>query len=396
MKKDAEGVIRTARTHMLFKHPFFAHLAMKLNLVEVTDMQKASGLSTAAVDGRNLYYNPEFIMSLDKDENVFLVAHEVLHCVFHHLTRRYDRDPKLYNMACDYVINASLIESGMKMPKVGLYDPKYLGWTSEDVYEDLIQNNVTPKPTLDVHPGDPGYPSNPGEEGEGRNGRKLSEEEAKDLEDFWKNNLVEAAVASAGKVPAGFERLIDELLNPKVDWREFLQITLQSCIRNDYTWMIPNKRTFGTGITMPSMDTNDHVEIAVAIDTSGSISKDMLTDFLSEIKGIMDQFTSYTIHIACFDTDVHSPVTFTEETDLTEYELAGFGGTDFMAWWNYAMEQEWYTDVQKVIFFTDGYPFGDWGPPEHDAPDTVWVVHGEGRNEGPYGVTVFYDEHRRD
>lgn len=407
---EAKKAIVLARTSMLFNHAFFGNLAMKLQTVEVADEGKGSLFKTAAVDGKNLYYNADFILSLNEDERVFLVAHEVLHCVFGHLVRRHDRDPQLFNMACDYVINAMLIESKMKMPQVGLYDPKYLDWSAEDVYDDLIKNGVEAKPTLDCHAGDPGFPGmDAGSGGDGDDqdgdgngkpqmgkagaGKGLSEEEKSELEDYWKQNLAQAAAAvGAGNVPGNLKRLIDDFLEPKMDWREVIQVHIKSCVRNDYSWLKPNKRTFGAGITLPSMDMDDGIEVAVAIDTSGSVSGDMLRDFLSEIKGIMDQFSSYKIHIACFDTQIHNPETFSEEDDLVEYQLGGGGGTDFMAWWDFAKNQPWIEDVDKILFFTDGMPWGQWGI--EDLCETIWIVHGS-NNEAPFGTTVFYEDHKK-
>ena len=95
----------------------------------------------------------------------------------------------------------------------------------------------------------------------------MSEEERRKLEDDWKDNIIQAAQA-AGDVPLGIQRLIRELTEPKMDWKQMLQMHLQSCVRTDYTWMRPNKRTFGTGITLPSMDMDDMVEVFIAIDTS--------------------------------------------------------------------------------------------------------------------------------
>ena len=217
--RDQEALdnLTTARVALLLKKPFFGVLALNLELVEV-DQKTAERMTTAAVDGRHLYYNPEFINSLTKEERMFLVGHEVLHCVYHHLQRRFDRDPKIYNMAADYVINAILMDDGFTKPKIGLYEEKYLNWTTEDVYDDLIKNGAKPKPTLDHHPGDPGYPGDEEEDGEGG----MSEEELKKLEDEWKDNIIQAAQA-AGNVPAGIQRLIRELTEPKMDWKQMLQ-----------------------------------------------------------------------------------------------------------------------------------------------------------------------------
>ena len=393
--QEALDLLTVARVSLLLKKPFFGVLALNLELIEV-DQKLAERMTTAAVDGKRLWYNPEFIKTLTKDELMFLIGHEILHCVYDHIYRRFDRDPQIYNMAADYVINAILMDDGFVKPKIGLYEEKYLNWITEDVYDDLIQNNASPKPTLDHHPGDPGYPG----EGEGGNGSGeeesgnggMTDEEKRKLQDEWRDNVIQAAQA-AGDVPLGIQRLIRELTEPRMDWKQMLQMHLQSCIRTDYTWLRPNKRTFGQGITMPSMDLDDMVEVAIAIDTSGSVSQEMLQDFLTEVKGIMDSFSAYKIHIACFDTQLHSPATFESEDDLLTYELAGFGGTDFMAWWRWAEQQPWVGDVRKCLFFTDGYPGGDWGI--EDLLDTLWIIHGS-NNEGPFGQTVFYEDHKKE
>lgn len=384
--QEAHDLLTVARISLLIKQPFFGVLAMNLEMIEVTE-KEAERMSTAAVDGRRLWYNPKFIKSLTEEEIKFLIGHEILHCVYNHLKRRFDRDPKLYNMSADYVINATLMEAGFTKPKIGLYEEEYLNWITEDVYDNLIDKNAKPQQTLDCHPGDPGYPGDDdGEEG------GMSDEERRKLEDDWKDNLIQAAQA-AGDVPLGLQRLIKELTDPRMDWKQMLQMHLQSCVRTDYTWMKPNKRTFGMGITMPSMDMDDMVEVCVAIDTSGSVSQEMLQDFLSEIKGIMDTFSGYKIHIACFDTEVHNYALFETDDDLMSYELGGGGGTDFMCWWNWAAEQDWIGDVRKCLFFTDGFPFGDWGI--DNLVDTLWIVHGS-NNEGPFGHTVFYDDHKKE
>lgn len=395
--QEAADLLTIARVSMLLKQPFFGVLALNLELIQVDEVL-AKRMTTAAVDGKRLWYNPEFVKTLTKDQLMFLVGHEVLHCVYNHLVRRYDRDPKIYNMAADYVINAILVEAGFSMPDIGLYEEKYLNWITEDVYDDLIDKNAKPEQTLDHHPGDPGYPGDDGEgTGEGDDGESkgeggMSEEERRKMEDEWKDNVIQAAQA-AGDVPLGIQRLIRELTEPRMDWKQMLQMHLQSCIRTDYTWMRPNKRTFGMGITLPSMDMDDMVEICVAVDTSGSVSVEMLQDFLSEIKGVMDAFSGFKIHMACFDTELHNYQLFESEDDLMSYELKGFGGTDFMAWWRWAEDQPWIGDVRKCLFFTDGYPYGDWGI--EDLVDTLWIVHGS-NNEGPFGHTVFYEDHKKE
>lgn len=407
-------IMSAGRYYMMKHFPFFAYLLFNLEVIELTDKTNPWKLQTAAVDGKHFWYNPKFIEEIYQEglkeskqianqKVAFLCAHEVMHCALGHLGRRIDRDPKIWNMACDYAINSMLVDAGISMPKVGLYDSKYKGLSSEVIYDDLIKNpnKTKDKRTLDSHNGDNDFP---GQNGDGQNGdqdgdgedngpgSELSAEELKDLKDQWDENMVRAAQSvEAGQIPAGFDRLIKQITEPKVVWNEYLTQVVHSLVRNDYTWRIPNKRVFANGITMPSLDYDDEIEIAIAMDMSGSIGQDDASCFLGEIKSIMDQFSGYKIHIACFDTQLYNPATFTDENDLEDYIPKGGGGTDFMCWWDWAAKQEWYDTVGTVIFFTDGYPNGTWGPGVEKSPNTVWLVKGS-EQVAPYGTTIIYEK----
>jgi predicted metal-dependent peptidase len=145
---------------------------------------------------------------------------------------------------------------------------------------------------------------------------------------------------------------------------------------------------------MPGMNPGEEINIGVAIDTSGSISQQMLIDFLSEVQGCMESFTAYKIHVFCFDTAVHNPVQYNSDDirSIAEYELSGFGGTDFEPIFEYMKENE--VEPDRLIVFTDGYPFGSWGDP--DLVDTLWVIHGSTSIEAPFGQTAYYDECKND
>lgn len=405
----ASEIMTAGRFYMMQKFPFFAYLLFNLEVIELTEETNTWKLQTAAVDGKRFWYNPKFIQEIYQEglkeskeianqKVAFLCAHEVMHCALHHLTRRIDRDPQIWNQAADYAINGMLVKAGISMPKIGLYDAKYDGWSAEVIYDDLMKNpNKTKgKSTLDVHAGEPGFPGQ-GENGGGGEGDEdgpgsgLSEEQLNDLKDSWEEAMVRAAQSvAAGDIPVGMERLIKQITEPKIKWNEYINQVIQSLIRSDYTWRIPNKRTFAGGITLPSLDYDDQIEIAIAIDMSGSIGTEDAACFLGEIKSIMEQFSGYKIHVACFDTKVYNPATFTEDADLEEYVPKGGGGTDFMCWWNWAAKQEWYDTVGTVLFFTDGYPCGQWSPGVEKCPNTVWIIKGSD-NEAPHGVSIIYE-----
>jgi len=395
--------IAQARLKLLFQQPFFGTLTMQLPLVDATD---SGWCDTAAVDGRNIYYNRKFFNDLDIDEMQFVLCHEVLHVALDHFGRRSHRDPSWWNMANDYVINGMLVQDKIgKMPtkkvdvkdedgnanqRVGLYDEKYVGWTSEAVYDDLEKRKVKKQMTLDVHLelGNDGKKS----KGKGKGpGIEISEEELKKIRDEFKNKVLQSAQAAAGKMPASLQRLIDMLVEPKISWRDLLQQNIQSCITDDFTWMRPNRKHMYGGIFLPVLDKDETIDIAVAIDMSGSISDDMAKDFLSEVYGIMNSYNDFTISILCFDTQVYNFQTFTKDNadELLSYECKGGGGTDFNAFWQYWKDEN--IEPKKAVVFTDGFPFGSWGPENYC--DTLWIIT-EGaktRVKPPFGQYAYYD-----
>lgn len=399
--KEAENKLIQARVRMLMRHPFFGQLALRLKLVEASDW-----CPTAAVDGRNFFYNSEFVNSLDPDEVVFLVGHELGHCIFEHFLRREDRQPKLWNMAGDYVINYILQREriGTVINKVKiLLDPKYADWMTEDVYDDILQSGMAPKETLDVHldlggEGNNGKSGSQGQgdqDGEGKGKPSpLSSEERKKLQDELKEAMIQASQgAGAGNVPQEIQRLINTLTEPKMDWRQFIRTSIESNIKNDFTFQRPNRKGWHTGAVLPGMERDQMIDIALSIDTSGSIDQRMLTDFVSEVAGIMEQFSEYRIRIWQFDTRVYSFDEFTHDDgrDMRDYEITGGGGTEFTVNWQFMKDQG--IEPDQFIMFTDGMPWGSWGDPEYC--DTMFLIHTRfgGRDiEAPFGTTVQYEQ----
>jgi len=336
----------------------------------------------------------------------------VLHVALDHFGRRTHRDPSWWNMANDYVINGMLVrdkigkmptkkvadpnekdEQGATAQRVGLYDERYLDWTSEAVYDDLEKRKVKKQMTLDVHIEMGNDNNGKGRQAVDKDGNpiKVSDEALKKLREEMKNKVLQAAQAAAGKMPASLQRLVDDLVDHKINWRDLLQQNIQSCITDDFTWMRPNRKHMYGGIFLPTLDKDDTIDIAIAIDMSGSISDSMAKDFLSEVYGIMNMYNDFTISIICFDTQVYNFQKFTKDSadDLLTYECKGGGGTDFMAFWNYWMDEE--IEPKKAVIFTDGYPYGTWGPDSY--ADTLWIIT-EGhktRVKPPFGQYAYYD-----
>lgn len=404
MRVEVLDNIVVARVGLLLRHPFFGNMATRLRIVAADDW-----CPTAAVDGRNLYYNTQFFNAMDKKEIEFVIAHEILHCVFDHLERRGDRDRMIYNIAADYIVNNLLVRDriGQKPKLVDCFqDFKYDGWTSEEVYDDIF-NKYDEKELealgelLDEHldlDGDGSGGDN--QESEDSNGNKVSKgkpkyskDELRKIRDEIKENMISAAQsAGAGNVPGGVERLIKDLTEPKMNWRQLLRQQIQSTIRNDYTFSRPSRKGWHTGAILPGMNFDQTIDICVSLDMSGSIGDNQAKDFLSEIKGIMEEYKEYNVKIWCFDTAVYNEQDFSADggEDLSDYEIMGGGGTDFMANWNYMKEND--IVPKKFIMFTDGYPWDSWG--DADYCDTIFIVHGHRDKtlKAPFGVTAHYEE----
>jgi predicted metal-dependent peptidase len=383
---------------LLLKASFFGNLATRLKLINADEW-----CATAATDGRNFYYNTRFIEMLRPKEIEFLFGHEVLHCVYDHFGRRGDRDPQLWNIANDYCVNGDLVKHnvGEKITSVPcLYDRKYDGMSSEEVYDALYENATKIDigslldQMIDEHLDGEG--DGDGEENEGKGRPRLSAEDKQAIKDEIKEAMLAAAatVDGAGNLPAGVKRLIQQLTEPQMNWREILRMNLESTIKADYTWMRASRKGWHMDAVMPGQKPDEMIDIAVMLDASGSISPDMLRDFLSEIQGIMDSFPSYKIHVATFDTDCYNPAQYDSDNldSMIDYEVSGGGGTDFDCIFTYLKDQE--ITPRRLIVFTDGYPFGSWGDAEYC--DTTWILHGTTTIVPPWGTHAYYDENKQD
>lgn len=382
--------IIVARIGLLLRHPFFGNMATRLKIVDASDW-----CHTAATDGRHLFYSREFFEKLSNKEIEFVVAHEILHNVFDHIARTESRDKQIWNAAIDYCVNGQLVRDriGDQPKDIKIFhDPKHYGKSAEQIYDEIFddmdgQNLSALGQLLDQHidwEGD-------GENGDGKGRPKYSKEELKKIRDEIREATMAAAqAAGAGNTPAEVQRLIKELTEPKMNWRQILRQQIQSTIRNDYTWIRPSRKAWHVGAVLPGMNYEETIDICISIDMSGSISDRQAKDFLSEIKGIMDEYKDYNIKLWCFDTRVYNEQDFSGQggEDITEYNPVGGGGTDFTVNWEYMKEHD--IQPKKFIMFTDGYPWDSWGDP--DYCDTVFVIHGNNTIVPPFGAHAYYEE----
>ena len=387
--------LTTARVGLLLRHPFFGNLATRLKLVDASDW-----CPTLATDGRTFYYNVGFVDKLTPKQAEFGFAHEVLHNVFDHMGRRDSRDPTLSNIAADYAVNQILKDERIgEVPDwIKIFqDNKYRGWSYEQIYDDVYEraekiDMATLGELLDEHLDGDGEGEGEGDDGPDGNGKgrpKLSAEDKKKIRDEIKEAMVSAAqAAGAGKIPAGVARMISDFTEPKMDWRELLRMNIQSILKSNFSFTRPNRKSQMSGAILPGMMNDETVDVCCGIDMSGSISDKQAKDFISEVKGIMDEYVDFKLKLWCFDTDVYNYAEFTADnaSDILSYEVKGGGGTDFEANFEFMKEND--IEPKRFIMFTDGYPCGSWGPEEYC--ETLFIIHGNDSIVAPYGQTAYY------
>lgn len=405
--------LTVARTRLLLVNPFFGYLIIRMPMVAADGW-----VPTAATDGKHFYYNHAFVDALNDEEVEFLVGHEMLHCVYEHGLRISGRNHGLWNSAADYAINLDLVDF-----KIGrlintvtvLYDTKYRKMSAEDIYDDLFEDFKDQIQKMEGDKGDGSKGSGSGnaelddilkgaideildgssDEGKetdatGKNGPiPMSDEDRAALRDEIREAVINAANnVGADSIPLGIRRMISSLTEPKMNWRELLRAQIESSVVSDYSWLRTSRIGWDIDAVMPGMDTEKSINICVALDTSGSISENMIRDFLSEVSGIMSQFGQYQINLWTFDGKVHNPQTFTSENleDLANYDIQGGGGTLFEVNFAHMKENELVPD--KFIMFTDGYPCDTWGDPNY--VDTIFVIHGNDSIVPPFGMHAYY------
>jgi predicted metal-dependent peptidase len=391
--------LTTARVGLLLKAPFFGNMATRMRLEDASDW-----CPTAATDGRRFFYNVDFVKKLSIKKLEFLFAHEILHAVFDHFGRVGSRDRQLANIAQDFAVNQILVDEriGDKITEVKIcQDNKYRGKAWEEIYDELYeQAEKIPMDQLLKQLGDllDEHLKEGDGQGEGKDGDKnskgrprISKEDAQRIKDEIKEAMIQsAAAAGAGKTPAGIMRLIKDMTEPKINWRELVRQEIQSIVRNDYSFQRPNRKSWHSGAILPGMKEATTIDVAIAMDMSGSIGEADAKVFLSEVKGILDQYEDFKLNLFCFDTEIYNPKEISQDNsyELEEYEPQGGGGTMFEACWEFMKENS--IQPKKFIMFTDGYPCGSWG--DEDYCDTIFIVKGNTSAEAPFGQTVIYEK----
>lgn len=305
-------------------------------------------------------------------------------------------------MACDYAIHSLVAQdhnSEIEMLQENiLYDPKYNNMSAEEIYEQLMDNNVQVQSTIDNH--DVWQQPQNGQSGQG-DGNNEGDNQGNDgnggfddggnTEKDWETAVINAAQSAnakkQGSVPGYFQRMIDKLTNPIKDWRILLREFIEP-EPTDYTFIRPDYRieydVFNCFLPSFNEEEEKVEDIYFWVDTSGSVSDSELNYIYSEVAGAVQQFDRFTGYLGFFDSIAYEPKKFEDFNSLKEIKPVGGGGTDFYAAFEYMKEHD--IHPKCVIMLTDGY--ADF-PPEDiiDCP-VIWLITTKSL-EAPWGRTIY-------
>lgn len=389
--------IDIAQSRTCLKHGFYATPMLSTPIIP-----KKCG--TAATNMKEIFYDPDWFKELDLEEIIFVLCHEVLHILLKHELRRGTRHHRIWNVACDVVINRILVEGKVgTMPPIGIFDKEglYKGMSEEQIYDKLLQQaKSNPKKGKGKGPkkgqqgaGSPGDEKGEGgkpEPGEGSGGDQETNEPGEfegisGLGDDWDGDLeplpadmtkdeivvleraIDGKLAQAaamgrliGKMPGELERILEQLLNPAVPWQDLLRDYMTRVVHEDESWNRRNRRFYD--VYLPAKHNERMAGMTIIGDTSGSIGPDDYARIATEIKAIIEDVNPEFIRVVWADTRVAGvqelkPEDFTGPKDL---KPKGGGGTDMRV----PLEKVVEYDPPIVVLITDGYtPWPDREPP---------------------------------
>jgi predicted metal-dependent peptidase len=372
MTTDLEGRILKAKIEIMTKSVFISTICLSVKHTIRDD------IPTAQTNGLSIEYGSEFINKLSAPELAGLMAHECWHIAYQHLPRRGTRDPYMWNVAGDYVINNMLLAANFSLPPKGLVDPKYgPEWSTDAIYEDLMKNDKEfdfGNVVLDII-GEPAGGS------AGQTDKELADQHTQIVDILVKaHTQSKMAGKDAGEVPQEISRVIDKLINPKIPWPVILQRFLHARVKEEYSWNRKNRRykTY-----MPSLHSYGLGHLIWAIDTSGSQDDDDLRGTLSEIKSVQDMLRPESLTILDCDSKIHNIYSVDHNVDILSLKFSGGGGTRFKPVFDYVAEHP----ADALVYFTDLY--GESELPEVDFP-VLWICNST-HAPSPIGETVYID-----
>lgn len=401
-RPKTQNKLATARTRLILDKPFLGALVLRLPLVAADP----GWCKTASTDARKLYFNPEYIESLDIQETQFVLAKQALHCALSHFARRHHRIRSRWELACDYAVNPLLIHDGLKPPPGTPVEENFEGMTAEEIYHCIDefddessefekpsdslgdegshgpqQNGQSPPPQESSRP-EPD-PENEATQELARQPAELTAQQQEELSIQWQQRLAGAAqqAMQAGKLGGSMARMVDYMLQPKLPWRMLLAKYMTASARDDYSYSRPSSRR-GDPAIFPSLRSTQ-INVAVGLDISGSVDDKDMNEFLSEVDAIKGNMRARITLLPC-DAELAEGVPWIfepwEDIEMPRV-LKGGGGTSFCPVFDWLDGQDQPPDL--LVYFTDGQGTFPGTPPGYPV---IWLV--KGKQAVPWGQRV--------
>lgn len=424
LKRNARGMLTKIRQELVCLYPFIGNIAMKLNIVPIRDIR----CRTASTDGRNIYFDIDFLSRLSQPHRIFVFAHEVWHNVMLHFARRQTRDVNLFNIACDLEVNQLLAKDKLVGPS-DLCWPNKFGFpadkSAEEYYELLLKDHE------DASSNNANQQSNGGSNGSGKFSGQFDKHEygdstknadATNLEDelftdkYGKigfdddydpvisddtvEKMREAAIASAqvversrGKLPSHISRIIEKLKQPEIRWQEVLAQFVTRCLGEKRQWCPPNRRHVWHDTYLQSRR-GEKIKLVVGIDTSGSTQAD-IPKFLGELNSLVNSFGNYEIHLIQCDAKVEDYKCYSNDNPLNleheQFKMSGGGGTTLHPIFDYITDNA--IDADAYVIFTDGY-IENFPASDDPGKPTLWILTNDGESQSiGFGEIIKFKSH---
>jgi predicted metal-dependent peptidase len=394
--------ISASLLRLQLRSPFFATIALHARFVESTD------IPTMATDGRDVFVNAEFAASLSREHLDGVLLHEVLHAALGHVTRRGTRDPQLWNVAADIVVNGLVLGNRFELPEGALHEADKQDYSAEEIYAILSKSpKAYPEVTIDLlepSPGGDGPGTRPPSDGAGRDkntsgkeaatagsepgepGGAMSQTRRKAIDEHWrKANAQAAAIARTtdkGSLPVGVDRHFGQATEATHDWRSLLWHFL-SPSATDFAAF--DRRHIHSGLYLETLE-DQALRIAVCIDTSGSVDEELLRVFTGELQAVLGAYPAVSCWLYYADAAVYGPWIIGPNDEIPVPQ--GGGGTDFRPF--FAALEAGSDDADGrpnvALYMTDGY--GDF--PEPQEIPVLWAVTPGGLDSEsfPFGTVV--------
>jgi len=414
--------IEIIKRRLLIKYPLFGSIVANSNFVS------DASIETAGTDEKNIYFNPNFIEKITKDQQVFIFAHEVAHIAFDHIKRSEGKDKKIWNLASDAVTNALLKQDGLPIVEGGIDIKEAINYNVEEMYEKLLkeqeqqnanekqQNNSKSQDSKEENPFQDDISTRNSDQEEQKtsqdvghdthamwekavkekrqNEQSQTEERKKIDEKEWfeqnrkeKKRQLEELREKLASESHGYDldgqnerRWMEEIgtAKPLIDWRRLLK----EAIKYDVDWSYQNAE-IEDGVVTAHLEEMPKKETEIVLDTSGSINETLLRNFLRECKNIVQ---TSKVKVGCFDTAFYGFTEIRNEKDIDDLPFYGGGGTDFEVAVNAFTKR-----VENKIIFTDGF-----ANMPNTKMDIIWIVFGNEKINPNGGKVIYIDETQLD